>query len=169
MTTLFVRSVGVSVAVVTLALALCAVGGGSASADTTAPVETGVVDAFISARAAGDVAGVAKLLDERVRIIDKSRDRSGGPDAFYQVLPPGGTLAFGARTRAWDGSVTWAETVLEDGRPSWENNLNWWMDDSIVIDMQRTSRETTYTREMRALVVDAKIVQLMAVRTDLPG
>jgi hypothetical protein len=128
-----------------------------------------VVDQFISARAADDVAGVAKLLDERVRIIDASRAQSGGPDAFYQVLPPSGTLAFGARTRAWDGSITWTETVLEDGRPSWENNLNWWIDDGIVIDTQRTPRATTYTREMRALVVDAKIVQLIVLRTDPPA
>jgi hypothetical protein len=169
MASLFVRTVGLPACVVTVTLAVCVLGNWSASADTTAPVETRVVDAFISARAAGDVAGVAKLLDERVRIIDTTRDRSGGPDAFYQVLPPGGTLAFGARTRAWDGSITWTETVLEDARPSWENNLNWWMDDSIVIDVQRTPRATTYTREMRALVVDAKIVQLIVVRTDPPA
>jgi hypothetical protein len=166
MTTLYVRTAGVSVGVVTLALAFCALGGWSASADTTAPVETGVVDAFISARAAGDVATVASLLDERVRIIDSSRDRSDGPDAFYQVLPPGDTLAFGARSRSWDGSVVWTEVVLENGRPSWENNLNWWMDDNSVADAARTRGATTYVREMRALVVDAKIAQLIVVRTD---
>jgi hypothetical protein len=169
MTTLYVRTAGVSVGVVTLALAFCALGGWSASADTSAPVETGVVDAFINARAAGDVATVASLLDERVRIIDTSHDVSRGPDAFYQVLPPGDTLTFGARTRARDGSVMWTEIVREDGRPSWENNLNWWMDDSSVVDAARTPSATTYTREMRALVVDAKIAQLIVVRTDPPA
>jgi hypothetical protein len=117
MTTLYVRTAGVSVGVVTVALAFCALGGWSASADTTAPVETGVVDAFISVPAAGDVTTVASLLHERVRIIDTSHDVSPGPDVFYQVLPPADTLTFGARTRARDGSVMWTGIVRKDGRP----------------------------------------------------
>src|SRR5689334_15397762 len=105
MTGMFVRAVGVPVGLLAVALTLCALGAWSASADATAQVESGVVEAFIKARAAGDVPGVATLLDEHVRLVDADRDRSSGPDAFYQLFPPRETVAFGARSRAWDGSI----------------------------------------------------------------
>jgi hypothetical protein len=169
MATPFARTVGLALGLVTWGLGFGALAGWSASAETPPPVDTGVVDAFIEARARQDVAGITRLLDDEVRIVDNSRRRSGGPEVFYQVLPVGDTLEFGPRSVGRDGAVLWTEVVIDDGRSSWENNLNWWLDDNPLAEMVPSSQPTIVRREMRAVVVHQKIVELAVELTGGPA
>ena len=107
------------------------------------------------------------------------RDRTTGTEGLYQLLPLAETVEFGPRTQTDGGEVTWTETVVQSGRPSWENNLNWWMDGNDALQAElptpdmgaapaasgpQTSADgpaaTRDTRVMLAIVTRGRIMRL---------
>jgi hypothetical protein len=114
------RSYIATAAIVVAPLAFCALVPWLARADGASSSAVGVVDTFVSARVARDVNAVAALLDQDAQIVDSSRDRTTGTEGLSQLLPLAETVEFGPRTQTDGGEVTWTETVLQSGRPSWE-------------------------------------------------
>jgi hypothetical protein len=146
----------------------------------SAPVE--VVDAFVAARAARDLEAVAALLQANASVMDTGRDLAAGVDGLYQLMPIGDTLVVGPRHQEENGDVSWSEMVLDNSRPSWENNLNWWIDGNPAVEalqqMPRTGETsatqpsangaapTGYTRMMRVTATQAGITRIVANRAD---
>jgi hypothetical protein len=131
-----------------------------------------VVDAFIAARAARDLRTLAALVPADASVVDTASSTTVGGDAWYQLLPLAEVLEVGPRHLENDGDVTWSELVLDDGRPSWENNLNWFVDGNSAVEGAPLSRRdvppSSRTRTMRASVTEAGITRLeLGRREDL--
>ena len=60
--------------------------------------------------------------------------------------------------------------MLDDGRPSWENNLNWFVDDNTALAASPVSQHDAAsggrTRTMRATVTEAGITRVELGRAD---
>ena len=139
MSRLFPRSTRAAIAIAAIPLAFCSLAPWFARVDGASAPAVGVVDAFLNARAARDDSGVVALLDEDAEIVDSDGFRASRNQGLYQALRLGDTIEFGPRSQGPGGEVMWTETVVQDGRPSWENNLNWWMDGNPAIGMQAST------------------------------
>jgi hypothetical protein len=143
-----------------------------AHADAASPAAVGVVDAFLDARTARDTNAETALFNAEAHIVDGSRDQAIETGVLSELLPPGEAVEFGPRHQPESGEVTWTETVVDSGRPSWENNPNWWVDGSPALQVlasvppiaEAGVTTTTDTRYMRADVTQARIMRLTMSR-----
>src|SRR5579871_3034611 len=135
-----------------LPLVLLATAGSMARPANSAAVET--VDAFIAARVAGDSRTVAALLSADSSVVDTTNSIFVTGDEWDQLLPVNEVLEVGPRQLENNGDVTWSELVLDDGRPGWENNPNWFLDDNSAREAVPLSQHGLWasglTRTMRA-------------------
>jgi hypothetical protein len=132
------------------------------------PASVEVVDAFIAARAARDVRTVAALLPAEASVVDTANAMAVGGDGWYELLPLAEVLEVGPRRLEKNGDVAWSELVLDDGRPTWENNLNWFIDDNTTPTpvSQHDVPSSGRPRTMRATVTEAGITRLELGRPD---
>jgi hypothetical protein len=123
-----------------------------------------VVDGFLAARAARDLDAVATLLPSDATIVDTTHSLTLSGDDWYRLLPLADELQLGSRHLEPNGEVTWTELVLDDGRPSWEHNLNWFMDGSPLVESEPLATSvftaTAHLRTMRASVSEGGITHL---------
>ena len=135
-----------------------------------APAAVEVVDAFIAARAARDLRTVAALVPSEASVVDTAHATAVSGDGWYQLLPLAEVLEVGPRHLENNGDVAWSELVLDDGRPSWENNLNWFVGDNTALAsnpvIQHDAPSIVRTRTMRATVTGAGITRLELGRPD---
>lgn len=70
-------------------------------------------------------------------------------------------------------SITRSELVLDDGRPSWENNLNWFVDGNIAVEAtplpQHDAASSGRTRSMHATMTEAGFTHPELGRPDADG
>jgi len=139
-------------------------------AGPAASASVDVVDAFIAARATRDLRTVATLIPAEASVVDITNSMAVGGDGWYQLLPLAEVLEVGPRHLENNGDVTWFELVVDDGRPSWENNLNWFVDDNAALHATPVSRHdvpsSRRSRTMRATVTAAGITRLQLGRPD---
>ena len=89
---------------------------------------------------------------------------------MVSTAPLAEVLEVGPRRLEKNGDVAWSELVLDDGRPSWENNLNWFVEDNTALEAtlvyQHDAPSSGHTRTMRATVTEAGITRLELGRPD---
>ena len=167
-------------AIVVFALTLCYLLGALTTGDDAVQDSVRVVDAFINARAAGDVKALAASMREDVVIVDMSHDRMAtGKDSLVDALPLSHTFTTGPRYMDDLGQVIWTETALT-ARTDDDSILDRSTHDVITAGARwLPARPTTKlsTRTIQASVVQGKIkllvvfpaVPLQSVRSTLPG
>ena len=137
----------------TVLLVVWSLRGALPSADDTPSDAIRVVDAFVSARAALDVAVVAGLLHADARIVDGRHDVATGTDGLPHLLPLAGRIELGPRHLSDVGEVSWTETVVPNGRPSWENNPNWFVNDLTADQPVLLSQPAQHTSTPRIISI----------------
>ena len=171
-------------AVAAMPLVFCSLIPWFARADGSPSAAVGVVDAFDNARAVRDVNAVAALLDADASVVDSSSsgESATGPGSLSTAAACGDGRVR-PRTQTGGGEVTWTETVGQTSRPSWENNLNWWMDGNGALEAEVSTASvgvspvasgpqtgesgpaaTRDARVMRAIVTQGRITRLTMTR-----
>jgi hypothetical protein len=120
-------------------------------------------DQLLAARAAGDIQAALSLFSEDATASSQEGRARQGRNAVWEVLSEwmlsDEAISAGPRMQVGADSVQWTESVVQQERPSWENNLNASLDgnEALWTHASATSTVRRYVRSVRLTAADGRI------------